>query len=59
MKKFVFITFLFLFNIVNIFGLPYDNANEYTFENGLTVFVLEDTYRHEWHVQQLPKPDEP
>ncbi len=43
MKKSFLAVFLFLFNIVNIFGLPYDNIHEYTFENGLTVFVLEDT----------------
>ena len=43
MKKFLLLTFLFLSIFSNLFSLPYDNIQEYTLENGLTVFVLEDT----------------
>ena len=43
MRKTFSVISLFLLFTVNIFALPYDNIHEYTLENGLTVFVLEDT----------------
>ena len=43
MKKFLSLIFLFFLMIFNLFSLPYDNIQEYTLENGLTVFILEDT----------------
>ena len=42
MKKSFAVVFLFLIIIVKSFAIPYDNIREYTLENGLTVFVLED-----------------
>ena len=43
MRKTFSVISLFLLFTVNIFALPYDNIHEYTLENGLTFFVLEDT----------------
>ena len=43
MKKFLTLSFLFFLTFTSLFSLPYDNIHEYTLENGLTVFVLEDT----------------
>ena len=43
MKKFLLLTFLFFLMFSSLFSLPYDNIHEYTLENGLTVFILEDT----------------
>lgn len=42
MKKYVF-SFVFLLFFTRLFALPYDNVKEYTLENGLTVFILQDT----------------
>ena len=42
MKKF-FSLILFSIFLFTLHAIPYDNINEYTLENGLTVFVLEDT----------------
>jgi len=41
MKKFFFLTLFSLF--FSLHAVPYDNVREYTLENGLTIFVLEDT----------------
>ena len=43
MKKYFSLFFLFFLIFAKTFALPYDNVNEYTLENGLKVFVLEDT----------------
>ena len=42
MKKF-FSLILFSIIFFTLHAIPYDNINEYTLENGLTVFILEDT----------------
>lgn len=40
-KRFLFLAAFFCFNIC--FAAPSDSVNQYTLENGLTVFLLEDT----------------
>ena len=42
MKKF-FSLILFSVLLFTLHAIPYDNIQEYTLENGLTVFILEDT----------------
>jgi zinc protease len=42
MKKF-FSLVVFCLIFFSLHAIPYDNVREYTLENGLTVFVLEDT----------------
>ena len=42
LRKTLFFIFL-LFFYIPLYSLPLDNIKEYTLENGLTVFVLEDT----------------
>ncbi len=42
MKKFFWLI-LFSLSFFRLHAIPYDKINEYTLENGLTVFVLEDT----------------
>ena len=43
MKKFFLAAIIFFQLVANVVAIPYDNIQEYTLENGLTVFVLEDT----------------
>ena len=43
MKKFFLAAIIFFLVFTKLVALPYDNIQEYTLENGLTVFVLEDT----------------
>lgn len=43
MKKFLSLIVLLFLTFTPLFSLPYDNIQEYTLENGLTVFILEDT----------------
>lgn len=43
MKKFFSMVLVGLVFFVTLHAVPYDNVREYTLENGLTVFVLEDT----------------
>ena len=43
MKKFFSMVLLGLVFFAALHAIPYDNVREYTLENGLTVFVLEDT----------------
>ena len=43
MKKFFSMVLVGLVFFAALHAIPYDNVREYTLENGLTVFVLEDT----------------
>ncbi len=43
MKKFFSMVLVGLVLFAALHAIPYDNVREYTLENGLTVFVLEDT----------------
>jgi zinc protease len=43
MKKFFLSVIIFIICFVKLVAIPYDYIQEYTLENGLTVFVLEDT----------------
>ena len=43
MKKFFSMVLVVLVFLAALHAIPYDNVREYTLENGLTVFVLEDT----------------
>ena len=43
MKKFFSMVLIGLVFFAALHAIPYDNVREYTLENGLTVFVLEDT----------------
>ena len=43
LKKTILSLVILFSSLWNIYSLPFDNIKEYTLENGLTVFVLQDT----------------
>ena len=51
MKKILLVLAVLFLTFTNAFSLPYDNIQEYTLENGLTLFVLEDTSTPLIHIE--------